>query len=149
MLGSVLIACSGKAELSSDGQVTGAGNLPVDQLTEGMCLAEFPAERPSEVNVTPCPPDDEERIAVIETFEYEDGDGDGNYPGADALRQFGLRRCVDQHAAVLDKEVWQDPSTEIALILPTLESWEAQQKNLICLLRAGISPPTTTSPDNS
>ena len=77
MLGSVLIACSGKAELSSDGQVTGAGNLPVDQLTEGMCLAEFPAERPSEVNVTPCPSDDEERIAVIETFEYEDGDGDG------------------------------------------------------------------------
>ena len=125
-------ACApGEPTRDEDGDITETENVNPNLLKAGDCFNDPEAGTPTQVTelrAVPCEePHDNE---VFYVFDLEDGE----FPGADEVKQAGLDACEPQASEYLGAEP-EAAALVINPITPTEQSWvETKDRTVICAL---------------
>ncbi|HUG75314.1 MAG TPA: septum formation family protein [Acidimicrobiia bacterium] len=123
-----------------DGEILGAGEVAVDQLRAGDCFEDPSASTASVSQLLVMSCDDPHDSEIY--FVY-DVSGDV-YPGALALDDESDRRCAVEFESFVGSPR-AESDLEFFALIPTRESWEADDRTVLCALFARDLQPLTGS----
>ncbi|HEX6655945.1 MAG TPA: septum formation family protein [Candidatus Limnocylindria bacterium] len=122
-IGGVLL----NAKRDDAGQISGGGNLQVQDLRIGDCfnLKDESDENVSEVDAKPC----------VETHKYElyheASLSDGDYPPADQLTSYAEQECVGAFLTYVGT-TYENSSLEVLYFTPTSDAWGSGDRSVQC-----------------
>jgi hypothetical protein len=84
-----------------------------------------------------------------EVFFLYDLEGDGGYPGLEAVRADGNERCADEFEGYVGAPVDETDLYAEALLYPNATSWDAGDREIVCALYHGQLEELTGSMRNT
>lgn len=128
----------GGATRDEDGQVTEAGENSVFEIQVGDCMGASTGSEVSSVEAVPCTDAHDDEVFFL--FDMPEGD----FPGGDAIDEASSTQCEEAFVAY----VGVDSATstyEWATYVPTTETWENGDREVVCLAYAEDGSQTTGS----
>jgi hypothetical protein len=123
-----------------DGQVLDAGEVAVGQLRAGDCFEDPSASTASVSRLLVMPCDDPHDSEIYFVYDVSGDD----YPGAPALDEESDRRCAVEFESFVGTDR-AESELEFFALIPTRESWEGDDRTVLCALFARDLQPLTGS----
>jgi Septum formation len=138
-----LAGCSSGPERDPEtGELLEAGDVDVFELRVGDCLSGFADDaQVSTIHAVPC--GEEHTDEIYAEVPIPDGDGDGEYPGDDAIVELANTGCYDRFAEFIGLS-WEDSELDFGFLAPTEQSWEEGDRQVLCLVGDPTRPLTGT-----
>lgn len=126
----MITACSGPKR-DDDGNITGEGSMSAFDIAVGDCFnTDTSADVVSDVGAVPCTdPHDSEAFYLI---NYPAGN-DEDFPVQADLDSFSDDQCVTQFESYVGVP-YADSKYYVSYLQPTAESWEQDDREVVCLV---------------
>jgi len=135
LAGSIAWTALRSADRDESGAVVDGGDLDVFQVRAGDCLGAGgdAEEGVSTVTAVPCDqPHESEVFALVD----HPADEDAEFPGEDAIGEFGDGECVEAFATYVGT-AYADSRYGIATFVPSPESWADGDREVVCMATDG------------
>ena len=129
------VACGGDAKRDDAGQVQEESDVSATKVRNGDCIEGAVTGEVSSLTAVPC--SEPHGAEAYHAFDLPTGEYPGDEPVATAAEQ----GCIDAFEDFVGKK-YEDSVLEISPLTPTAESWEADDRQVLCFLRDPERPTT-------